>query len=162
MPAARRTRTISASAQELWEVVGDPHHLPRWWPRVNRVEAVENGEFTEVLMSPKSKIVRADFKLTEVVSGQRIVWAQRVQGTPFERVLKSAETVIDLAAVAGPDGPATQVTIELRQELQGLHPGSGGLPWISGISRLGGPLVRRAANATVEEALDGLEAIVGR
>ena len=35
MPTARRSRTIAAPAEELWEVIGDPHHLPRWWPRVN-------------------------------------------------------------------------------------------------------------------------------
>lgn len=168
MPTARRTRTIAASAQELWGVVGDPHHLPRWWPRVNRVEAVtltgtgESGEFTEVLMSPKGKMVRADFKLTEVLSGRRIVWAQLVENTPFERVLQSAETEIELVALEGPDGPSTEVTIELRQEMQGFTSGSTRQSWFSGVSRLGGPLVRRAANATVQEALDGLEAIIGR
>jgi uncharacterized protein YndB with AHSA1/START domain len=162
VPTAHRTRTIAASIQELWEVVGDPHHLPRWWPRVNRVEAVENGEFTEVLMSAKGKIVRADFKLLDVISPQRIVWAQQVENTPFARVLKSAETEIGLTALDTSSDPSTEVTIELRQELQGVLPSSGRRSWMSGVSRFGGPLVRRAANATVTEALDGLERIVGR
>ena len=43
MPTARRSRTIAAPAQELWDVIRDPHHLPRWWPRVTRVEDVEEG-----------------------------------------------------------------------------------------------------------------------
>ncbi len=153
-------------------MLGDPHHLPRWWPRVNRVEAVEDDAFTEVLIGPSGKVVRADFKLLEVIGPQRIVWSQQVQGTPFERVLKSAETEVLLAEAGGGDardgeeyvgdGPATEVTIELRQELQGFR-GSGALSLrLSGISRFGSPLVRRAALSTVEEALDGLERIVGR
>lgn len=163
MPTARRTRTIAASTQELWEVVGDPHHLPRWWPRVSRMEAVQRDAFTEVLLSPKGKIVRADFLLLDVAAPQRIVWAQQVEGTPFERVLRGAETEIVLSTLDGQRDPATEVSIELRQEMQGFRTSAGGRQtWISGVSRLGGPLVRRAANATLDEALDGLERIVGR
>lgn len=175
MPTVQRTRTIAASRDELWDVIGDPHHMPRWWPRVQRVEAVtltgaphdggQAGEFdafTEVLMGPSGKIVRADFKLLESVKPRRIVWSQQVENTPFARVLESAETEIGLADAHGPDGPATAVTIELRQELQGFR-GKGALSLrLSGISRFGSPLVRRAAAATIEEALDGLERIAGR
>jgi uncharacterized protein YndB with AHSA1/START domain len=131
-------------------VVGDPHHLPRWWPRVDRVEAVEQDAFTEVLMSAKGKVVRADFKLIDAIGPRRILWAQQVENTPFARVLKSAETEISLTDAGGGQGVATQVTIELRQALQGF------------LARLGGRLVRRAAGSTLEEALDGLERIVGR
>lgn len=162
MPTAQRTRTIAASTEELWDVLGDPHHLPRWWPRVSRVEAVEDDAFTEVLMSPKGKMVRADFKLLDSVEEHRIVWSQHVEGTPFERVLKSAETEIVLTDAHGSDGPVTEVAIELRQELQGFR-GNGTLSFrMSGISRFGSTLVRRAARSTIEEALDGLERIVGR
>ncbi|HTD58510.1 MAG TPA: SRPBCC family protein [Solirubrobacteraceae bacterium] len=164
MPTARRTRTIAASRQELWEVLGDPHHLPRWWPRVNRVEAVtlagtphsgggagEFDAFTEVLMSGKGKMVRADFKRLQSTSGQRIVWAQQVENTPFARILASAETEINLSdGGVADDGPATEVTIELRQTMHGF------------LARLGSHLVRRAAHSTLDEALDGLERIVGR
>lgn len=148
MPTAQRTRTIHASPSELWEVLGDPHHLPRWWPRVSRVEAVEQDAFTEVLTSAKGKIVRADFRLVDAVSQQRIVWSQQIENTPFAKVLKSAETEVSLAEVG--NGPLTEVTIELRQSLQGF------------LARLGGHLVRRAADSTIDEALDGLERIVGR
>jgi uncharacterized protein YndB with AHSA1/START domain len=162
MPTAHRTRTIRASPEELWEVLGDPHHLPRWWPRVSRVEAVEGEAFTEVLMGPSGKIVRADFELLERVERQRIVWSQQVENTPFERVLKRAETEIGLADGHGGEGPATEVRIEMRQEMQGFLPGPGHRSWIAGLSRFGSPLVRRAALSTIEEALDGLERIVGR
>ncbi len=179
MPTVRRTRTIDASPEELWEVLGDPHHLPRWWPRVSRVEAVtltDTGDldaFTEVLTGPSGKIVRADFKLLEQVDRQRIVWSQQVENTPFARVLRSAETEITLAGVSaghtasglaeghGEHRPAIEVTIELRQELQGFSPRPGSGSWIGGLSRFGSPLVRRAAHSTIDEALDGLERIVG-
>jgi uncharacterized protein YndB with AHSA1/START domain len=156
VPSTQRTRTVAASRKELWEVLGDPHHLPRWWPRVNRVEAVtltgtgEFDAFTEVLMSGKGKMVRADFKRLDAVSEQRIVWAQQVLGTPFARILKSAETEIRLAEASSGEGPATEVTIELRQSMHGFF------------ARLGSQLVRRAAGSTLEEALDGLERIAGR
>ncbi len=168
MPTVRRSRIIDASLDELWQVLGDPHHLPRWWPRVNRIEAVtltgtgDLDAFTEVLMGPSGKIVRADFKLLEQLDRRRIVWAQQVEGTPFARVLRSAETEITLADGQGRDGPASEVTIELRQELQGFAHRSGGGSWIGAFSRFGSPLVRRAAHSTIDEALDGLEQIVGR
>jgi uncharacterized protein YndB with AHSA1/START domain len=150
VPTAQRTRTIAASPRELWDVLGDPHHLPRWWPRVSRVESVEKDAFTEVLMGGKGKMVRADFKLLDAVDSQRIVWAQQVENTPFARILTSAETEISLADADMSDGPATVVTIELRQTLHGF------------LARLGSHLVRRAAGSTIEEALDGLERIAGR
>jgi uncharacterized protein YndB with AHSA1/START domain len=185
MPTARRSRTIAAPVEEVWSLVRDPHHLPRWWPRVTRVEDVQDGAFTEVMLTRKGKVVRADFNVVATDEHTRaLTWAQRIQGTPFARLLSSAETEVRLAAVPpeapdapdGPDGPdapdaaalararargrvanaaevnaaevsATEVTIELRQTLTGLFP------------RLGGVMVRRAAAATIDEALDGLERI---
>ena len=149
MPTARRSRTIAAPAQELWEVIRDPHHLPRWWPRVVRVESVEGDEFTEVLKTAKGKLVRADFQLVEADEhARRVRWTQRVGGTPFERLLKSAETEVWLKDTAA-GAPATDVTIELRQVLNGVFP------------RIGSYMVRRAARRTIDEALDGLERIGG-
>ncbi len=173
MPTVRRTRTIEASPEELWEVLGDPHHLPRWWPRVSRVEAVDAGCVHRGVDRAKGKIVRADFKLLEQVDRRRIVWSQQVENTPFARVLRSAETEITLAGASGrhaagglteghrEHSSATEVTIELRQELQGFSPRPGSGSWIGGLSRFGSPLVRRAAHSTIDEALDGLERIMG-
>jgi uncharacterized protein YndB with AHSA1/START domain len=146
MPTARRTRTIAASVEELWEVISDPHHLPRWWPRVTRVEDVEGNAFTEVMKTEKGKLVRADFQLVNSdEQGRSLSWEQLLEGTPFARVLKSAVTEVSLEV--GAEG--TNVTIELRQALSGFFP------------RFGGFMVTRAAGATVEEALDGLERIRG-
>ncbi len=151
MPSVSRSRTIAAPALQLWEVICDPHHLPRWWPRVTRVEDVEDGAFTEVMKTRKGKLVRADFQLIESDEDtRRIRWAQRIEGTPFARLLKAAETEVRLQAdAASTGGAATEVTIELRQALSGFFP------------RFGGYMVRRAARATIDEALDGLERIGG-
>jgi uncharacterized protein YndB with AHSA1/START domain len=145
VPTARRSRTIAASVEELWDVISDPHHLPRWWPRVNRVEDVDGDAFTEVMTTAKGKVVRADFQLVQVEEGTRLRWEQRVQGTPFANLLKSASTEVRLA----PAGGSTEVTIELQQRLNGFF------------ARFGSYMVGRAAAATIEDALEGLERIRG-
>jgi uncharacterized protein YndB with AHSA1/START domain len=152
MPTARRTRTIAAPAGELWETIRDPHHLPRWWPRVNRVEDVTDGEFTEVLITGAGKYVRADFVLAVGDERERrLCWEQRLEGSPFARLLKRAETEVRLRDLTGEPGSdaATEVTIELRQTLHGFF------------ARFGTYMVRRAATKTIDEALDGLERIGG-
>jgi uncharacterized protein YndB with AHSA1/START domain len=172
MPTARRSRTIAAPADELWDVISDPHHLPRWWPRVTRVEDVEDGAFTEVMRTRKGKLVRADFRVATCNEAERtLLWEQLLEGTPFARVLQSAETQVWLEptqAGAPPsrgDGAgeqqrgATVVSIELRQEMAGYSQTSGLFTGFS--ARFGSPMVRRAARATIDEALDGLERIGG-
>ena len=159
MPTARRSRTIAAPMQGLWELLCDPHHLPRWWPRVTRVEDVtltgtgEADAFTEVMRTRKGKLVRADFDVRCDEARHMVTWVQRIEGTPFASVLKAAATELQLA----PAGSQTEVTIELRQEMaigSARHS-----PFMSLAPRFGGPLVRRAAAATLEQALDGLERI---
>jgi uncharacterized protein YndB with AHSA1/START domain len=146
VPTASRSRTIAAPVSELWELVCDPHHLPRWWPRVERVEDVADGAFTELMRTAKGKAVRADFLLVRAdPQTHTLIWEQQLQGTPFARVLSSSETHLALQG----DGEATTVTIELRQKLGGFFP------------RFGGFMVRRAAAATLDEALDGLERVSG-
>ena len=172
MPTARRSRTIAAPAEELWDVISDPHHLPRWWPRVTRVEDVEDDAFTEVMKTRKGKLVRADFRVATCDEAERtLVWEQLLEGTPFARVLQSAETQVWLeSALAGAPPSrggrageqqrgATVVSIELRQEMAGYSQSSGLFTGFS--ARFGSPMVRRAARATLDEALDGLERIGG-
>jgi uncharacterized protein YndB with AHSA1/START domain len=152
VPRTRRTRTIAAPVQQVWEIVRDPHHLPRWWPRVERVEDVSADAFTEVMRTSKGRVVRADFERLRADEAERALsFCQRVEGTPFARVLRSAETEMRVSAVASPDpatiAEATAVTIEVRQALSGFFP------------RFGGFMVSRAAAATLDDALDGLERI---
>jgi uncharacterized protein YndB with AHSA1/START domain len=144
VPTTRRTRTIDATPEEVWSVVADPHHLPRWWPRVRRVEAVDEGAFTLVLTTDKGRNVRADQRVLESVAPRRRAWTQQLEGTPFARLLREARTTIELT----PAQPGTLVSLELRQAMRG-------------ISRLGGFLVSRAARAQLDAALQDLERIVG-
>jgi uncharacterized protein YndB with AHSA1/START domain len=141
----RRTRTLPASPQELWAIVGDAYHLPRWWPRVTRVESVDDDSFTEVLRTERGTPVRADFRVVSSDAPHRRAWAQQLAGTPFERILARSETEIRLE----PAGDATQVAISLAQRPRGL-------------ALLGAFMVRAAARRQLDEALDGLEALVGR
>jgi uncharacterized protein YndB with AHSA1/START domain len=144
VPTTRRTRTIDATPEEVWSVVADPHHLPRWWPRVRRVEGVDEGAFTVVLTTDKGRNVRADQRVLESVAPRRRAWTQQLEGTPFARLLREARTTIELT----PAQPGTLVSLELRQAMRGL-------------SRLGGFMVSRAARAQLDAAFDGLERIVG-
>ncbi|HET6448100.1 MAG TPA: SRPBCC domain-containing protein [Conexibacter sp.] len=145
MPTTRVSRTLAAPPQAVWEVVADPWHQARWWPRVVRMEAVEDGHFTQVLGTARGRGVRADFCVLETQEPRLLRWEQQLEGTPFERLLAEAETTIELARAD--DGTATTVTIELRQRLLG---------W----SRLAPFLFKRAARRQLGEALAGLDAAV--
>lgn len=144
MPTTRRSRRLTAAPDEVWRVVGDPYHLPRWWPRVERVEAVAGERFTELLRARSGRAVRADFKVLEKRRGRLLSFEQELAGTPFERVLAEARTEIAIEAA----GEGTEVTVTLKQRMRGL-------------SRLGGFMVRRATRRVIDEALDGLEMALG-
>lgn len=140
-----RRRRIAAPAGALWAVIADPYHLPRWWPNTQRVENVSEGDpagrsWTQVLGTRGGRGVRADFRCIDASDGQRYVFEQTVEGTPFERFVKRARTEIQLR----PQNGETAVTMSLDRRLRGL-------------SRLGSPMMRRAIGRTLNEALAGLE-----
>jgi uncharacterized protein YndB with AHSA1/START domain len=140
VPRTARSRTLQARPEAIWEVVGDPHHFPRWWPRVERVEAVDTGTWTKVFMTRKGRQVRADFALLDSRPPELRAWRQEVEDSPFERVLGDAVTEVRIQ----PEDGGSLVTIEQRQKLRGL-------------ARLGRFLVSRATRRLLDEALDGLE-----
>jgi uncharacterized protein YndB with AHSA1/START domain len=140
----RRTRTLPASPEQLWELIADPHHMPRWWPGVERMEGVEPDRFTQVFKTKRGRPVRADFRVVTSEAPTTRAWEQEVDGTPFERVLSAS--VIEVRLDPVPAG--TEVTISQRQKLRGY-------------SRTGGFLVRRATASRLDEALDGLAQICG-
>lgn len=147
MPTTRVSRTLAADPEAVWAVLADPHHQPRWWPRVRRMEGVEADRFTQVLATERGKGVRADFVLLERES-PRLRWAQELDGTPFERLLVEAETTIAIDPAPGDEG-GTRVEIVLRQRLRG---------W----SRMVPFLFKRAAQRQLGEALEGLAGAVER
>jgi uncharacterized protein YndB with AHSA1/START domain len=145
VPTIRRSRTIGATPEQVWRTVCDPHHLPRWWPRVQRVEAVDRERFTQVLANDKGRSVRADFRVLESTAPEVRRFRQELEGSPFERLLRAAETTIRLA----PEGAGgTRVTLEIRQRLRG-------------VGALGGFVVRRATRRLADEALEGLARLHG-
>jgi uncharacterized protein YndB with AHSA1/START domain len=131
-----------ATAEEIWGIVSDAHHLPRWWPGVTRVENVAGDRFTEVIPTRRGKPMRLDFRIVESLAPERLTWTQDLQGTPFERLLSAWTTTITLLS----DGDACIVTLEESQQLKGSL-------------RAGALLQRRPARRRVESALQGLSSL---
>ena len=104
MPRVSRMRLIAAPSDRVWDLVSDPHNLPRWWPRPIRVEDVRQvdgeAQWTSVLETERGTGVRADFRCTEASERERYAWEQQIEGTPFERVLRAARLEIGMR----PDG----------------------------------------------------------
>jgi hypothetical protein len=84
--------------------------------------------------------VRADFRCLYSKEPSSLAWEQEIEGSPFEKVLRSSVTTITLADAQG----GTSVTLDVNQRLRGL-------------SRLGGFMVSRATRGQLDEALDGLQ-----
>jgi uncharacterized protein YndB with AHSA1/START domain len=149
VPRVTRRRQLDAAPRDIWPVVSDPYHLPRWWPRTQRVENVSTGEpkgrkWTQVLETKDGRGVRADYRCISAAQEERFVFEQELAGTPFEKFIRSAKTEIRLA----PEGSGTKVTLASEQRLKGL-------------SRLGSFMMRRATGRTLNEALKGLERALG-
>jgi uncharacterized protein YndB with AHSA1/START domain len=144
MPTTRRSRTVAAVPEQVWETVSDPYHLPRWWPRVERVEAVTDEHFTEVLSTDRGRSVRADFRIVESRPPERRVWEQEVAGSPFERIMFSARTEVALVPHQG----GTRVTLVVRQQMRGT-------------ARMAGWIVRRGTRKVLDDALRALEDLHG-
>jgi uncharacterized protein YndB with AHSA1/START domain len=144
MPTTRRSRTVPDVPERVWETVSDPYHLPRWWPRVERVEAVSGDQFTEVLATDRGRSVRADFRIVESTPPERMAWEQQVAGSPFERIMASARTDVVLT----PDRGGTRVTLAVRQQMRGT-------------ARMAGWIVRRGTRRVLDDALRALESLHG-
>ncbi len=148
MPRVVRRRRLNAAPGSVWSVVSDPHHLPRWWPRTQRVENVTSGaakgrKWTQVLETKDGRGVRADYRCLSAATGERYAFEQLLEGTPFAGILRSAHTEVHLE----PEGGGTKVTLVSEQKLKGL-------------SRMGGLMMRRATGRTLAAALEGLDAAV--
>jgi uncharacterized protein YndB with AHSA1/START domain len=130
----------------VWRLISDPHSLPRWWPRTGRVENVERksagrrSQWTKVLETAEGRGVRADYRCVSSAEGERYVWEQELEGTPFARHLRGSRVEIGLREREG----GTQVSLASVQTLKGM-------------SRMGSPMMRRGQGAILDEALDGIE-----
>lgn len=135
---------------EVWSLVSDPYSLPRWWPKVARVESVDRkpegkrSQWTKVLETAEGRGVRADYRCLSSAEGERYVWEQQLAGSPFERHLRHSTVEIGLRG----EGEDTEVSVTSVQKLRGM-------------SRLGAPLMRGGQGKILDEALDGIERALG-
>ena len=145
-----RKRTIAAPVGEVWKLISDPYNLPRWWPRVARVENVDRkdggrrSQWTKVLQTAEGRGVRADYRCLSSAENERYVWEQELEGTPFARHLRSSSVEVGLRG----DGEQTEVELSSVQVMRGM-------------SRLGSPLLRRGQGEILDEALNGIEGALG-
>ena len=143
MPDVTRSRTVAAPPDQVWELVSDPYHLPRWWPTVQRVEDVSDGAWTTVATSPRGRAVRFDWSRVYIEPPERIVWRQELAQTPVEKFLRESVTGVILEGA----GEATKVELRIVRRLRGL-------------ARFGGIQMRRAARKELDGALDQLEDVI--
>ena len=146
MPRVTRRRTVDAAVPEVWKLVSDPYALPRWWPRVSRVEDVDarsggrRSQWTKVLETQHGRGVRADYRCVSAAEPERYVWEQQLEGSPFAKHLKDSRVEIELHG----DAAETRVVMTSTQTMRGM-------------SRLGGWLMRKGQRDILDSALDGIE-----
>jgi uncharacterized protein YndB with AHSA1/START domain len=147
VPRVTRRRTVEAPVPEVWKLVSDPYALPRWWPRVSRVEDVDarqggrRSQWTKVLETQHGRGVRADYRCVSSAEPERYVWEQQLEGTPFAKHIKDSRVEIELH---GAGAAETRVVMTSSQTMRGM-------------SRLGGWLMRKGQRDILDSALDGIE-----
>jgi uncharacterized protein YndB with AHSA1/START domain len=138
-----RSRVLATTRERIWDVVGDPWHEPRWWPRVQRVEGVTRRGWTSVMVSDRGRTVRADWSVEASERPARRRWRQELAGSPFERIFTAYAVEVALQRVEG----GTEVRLRVDQQPRGM---GRVLPWT----------LRRAMRRQLDTALDGLAAAV--
>jgi uncharacterized protein YndB with AHSA1/START domain len=147
VPRVTRRRTVEAPVPEVWQLVSDPYALPRWWPRVSRVEDVDarqggrRSQWTKVLETQHGRGVRADYRCVSAAEPERYVWEQQLENSPFAKHLKESRVEIELHAAGEGE---TRVVMTSLQTMRGM-------------SRLGGWLMRKGQRDILDSALDGID-----
>jgi uncharacterized protein YndB with AHSA1/START domain len=138
-----RSRVVGAPRERVWDVVADPWHEPRWWPRVQRVEGVTRRGWTSVLVSDRGNAVRTDWTVEANEQPVRRRWRQELEGTAFARLFTAYAVEVTLDRADG----ATAVTLLVDQQPRGF-------------ARLAPWMIRKAMRRQLDAALDGLAAVV--
>jgi uncharacterized protein YndB with AHSA1/START domain len=134
-----RSRVIPALPNAVWLALADAYTLPRWWPRVTRVEGITETGFTQVLFSKRGRVVRLDHSYTEVEENTALGWRLDLASSSLDRLLAEWHTRFLLE----PETDGTRVTIVERQTFRGSF-------------RTGSWMQRRASKQRLDDALDGL------
>lgn len=140
----KRTRQFDASREQIWEIVADPYHEPRWWPLIARVEGVTKRGWTSVAISSRGNAVRTDWVVEVNEQPTRRRWWQELEDTPFQKMFKAnaREIVLDK------NDSGTRVTLLFDQQIRGL-------------GNLVPFMFKRAMRGQLEQALDGLAQALG-
>ena len=138
-----RSRVLATTRERIWDVVGDPWHEPRWWPRVQRVEGVTRRGWTSVMISRRGNTVRADYTVEASERPHRRRWRQELEGTAFERIFTAYAVEVALERVEA----GTAVRLLVDQQPRGM---ARLMPWT----------LRRAMRRQLDTALDNLAAVV--
>jgi uncharacterized protein YndB with AHSA1/START domain len=138
-----RSRVLATTRERIWDVVGDPWHEPRWWPRVQRVEGVTRRGWTSVMISRRGAAVRADWTVEASERPHRRRWRQELEGTAFERIFSGYAVEVALERVEA----GTAVRLSVDQQPRGF---ARLMPWT----------LRRAMRRQLDTALDNLAALV--
>jgi uncharacterized protein YndB with AHSA1/START domain len=139
-----RARRVAAPPEDVWRLMNDPERLPAWWPGVQRVEEATPATWTKVLRSPKGKTIRADYTRLEGQQPRRLVWRHEVAESPFERLL--SESLLEFRLDG--HGGGTRVEITARHKPRGF-------------ARFGWLQLRLAAGRQLDDALEGLQRVLG-
>lgn len=142
MPTVRRHRALGATREEVWALARDPAHLPRWWPKVTRVEDAGDEAWTTVMETPRGKSLRVDYTVLESVEPERLVWRHEIEESPFERIMSDSRYQLTLEPAEG----GTMATLSHRTRLRGF-------------ARFGVIQVWLATRRTLDGALQGLAGI---
>jgi uncharacterized protein YndB with AHSA1/START domain len=132
LPRVSRKVELPVGIGSVWEFVSNPGNLPRWWPRVVRVEGVVGRSgtatlsWTSLLEADSGRRVRLDFEATNCDPPVQFSWCQELTGTQFEKHLRRQEysirlegsqdrTVLELVAETDLKGSAKLATLNLRK-----------------------------------------------
>jgi uncharacterized protein YndB with AHSA1/START domain len=114
---------IDAAPERVWSVMMDLERWPEWTPSVSRIQRLDPGELAagKAVRIWQPGLVRAVWRVTELVPGQRFTWVFRsfgLRSTGIHRV--------------GRRGNGARATLGVRHEGLALRLLRG---WISGVTQ---------------------------
>ena len=102
VPVVSRSRTVPAAPERLWTAVAGPRAPARVVARASsasRTPHARRGPPCSV--TPKGRTLRADYTLLESDHPRRLRWRHEVEESPFERILASSVTELELEPAGG-------------------------------------------------------------
>lgn len=145
MPRVTRKLEVGQPIDRVWDFIGHPGNLAKWWPRIVRVEGLvgqpgsPGSHWTSLLEADSGRRVRLDFEATTVRPPEIFSWQQELAGTQFEKHLRRQEYSAVLHETTG----GTRIELVAETELKGS-------------ARLAGLTLRKSQGELLDAALTGL------